>query len=445
MELLPPQNLDAERALLGSCLLSIDAFHDTEGLVTSADFYSDSHGDIYKAISKLVNEGQKPDAVAVANELENKGLLEKAGGAHYLGKILETVQHATHAEYYAQIVISKSKARNFIDICKQSMGEVYDGGIVEDVATVAEQHLHEIISVRGAQKSTDIRESLEQIFARFDSDESAGMMTGFDSIDRVYRLKPGHLTLIAGRPGHGKTAFAANLMVNIASTEGPVMFFSLEQSLIELTERLLASYSGVSHNKITKLDYMTEDERMLLLQKSGPLSDLPIWIDDDATTTIANIASKIRKQKRKEGLSLAIIDYLQLIEPEDRRIPREQQVAVMSRRLKNLAKQMDIPIVCLAQLNRLVTNRPNKRPMLSDLRESGSLEQDANAVLFVHRPEEYDPEDRPGEAEIILAKNRGGEKAIVPMQFEKKILTFRELSVQMPDHSDWGGNEHWDN
>lgn len=233
----------------------------------------------------------------------------------------------------------------------------------------------------------------------------------------------------------GKTGFASCVALNLARDGRRVLIFSLEAPTLELTERLLSSWTAIDLAKIKRQDAILDEERQYLLQKAGSLEQLKIDIDDDAGATVSRIAAKCRVWKRKHGLDLVIVDYLQLIEPEDAKIIREQQVAVISRTLKKLAMQLEVPVMCLCQLNRQVESRPNKVPTLADLRESGSIEQDANLVILVHRPEFYNPDDRPGEVDLILAKNRSGRIGKVSLQFDKPTISFRERA--MAHYQEW--------
>lgn len=423
-----PQNLDAERSLLGSLLLNGNAVDDVQGLVSAEDFYSPGHLRIYEVISELRQEGIPVDAVSVAEHLQAAQQLEDVGGAPYLGTLLETVPHAAHAEYYAEIVAGKARLRHLIRSCQKAIERAYNEEEDSEIIAEAEGKLHAILERTAGAETVTIAQALEGVFAKLDSDDPPGIPWGLEKLDAMYQLQPGNLVIVAARPSMGKTGLAVNVATNVAKRGDGCGLFSLEMSKMEVTERILSSKAHVSLLKIQKMEPLSEEERMLLLSSSSELAEWPLWIDDNPGLTMTQISAKARLLKRRHGIGLVVVDYIQLIEPDDKKIIREQQVATISRGLKRLAGELDVPVICLAQLNRKNEDRPDRRPRLSDLRESGSLEQDASAVILIHRPEYYNLNDKPGVAELIVAKNRNGKTGIAEVQFDQPTVTFRDLA-----------------
>lgn len=426
---IPPQNLDAERSLLGSLLFLNDALDDVVSeFGTAADhFYSDSHQKIFDAFQSLRRTGCRGvDAVTLSEELQRRGELEDVGGLAYLAEVIECVPHAAHVRYYAQIVFERWKRRSGIYSATELLSDFYDDSRdFNEILERCESSLLDLRSVRDnhqAGASDLMRKTLEGIEARQEG-RQLGLETGFVDLDQqTSGLTPTELIILAARPSMGKTAFAGNIAANIAE-HSRVLLFSLEQSNEQLGERLLSRESRVNSHDI-RCGKLTTIQRDELFRAAAALAELKLIIDDKPGRTISDIASIARKCHRRERLAIVIIDYLQLIEPEDRRQPREQQVSNISRRLKFLAKELDVPVLSLAQLNRGVELRENKRPKLADLRESGAIEQDADQVWFLHRDDAYDPEQNPGEAEVIVAKHRSGPTGMVRLTWQKEFMRF---------------------
>lgn len=439
---LPPQSLDAEMSVLGSVMLREDAFDEVEHLLDPEDFYSHENKTIYLACRELRSSGKPIDSVSVATLLDKKGALEAVGGAAYLGRILESTPLTYHAEYHAQTVAGKSQLRKIIHVCRKAASEAMDGHESSEIIGEAESALLAILEKTATPHPVEIRDCLEEVFSRLDSGLPPGIPTGLERLDELYQLQAGNLVVIAARPSMGKTGLAVNIALNVARQGKGVLFFSLEQNKLELTGRFLASQSGVSSTKISRMEPLEESDMMKLMEQSSELASLPIYMVDDPGVTVNKIAAHARLWKRKRGIELVVVDYLQLIEPEDRKLVREQQVATMSRGLKKLAGQLNIPVIVMAQLNRESEKRPDKKPRLSDLRESGAIEQDANCVILIHRPEYYNLTERPGEADLDLAKNRDGKTGSVSVQFDQATVTFRNLAPKWV--SDWvtdGGDD----
>ena len=438
---LPPQNLDAEKGLLGSILLNNHVIDEVADVFHADDFYLDSHQRIYRAILRLHESGTHGfDAVTVGEALAKQNELKESGGDDYLIELLESVPHGAHAKYYAKIIRDKAIQRRLIFACTDILRDAYDDGHeTEDLLNKAEQQIFAILEQQEASNKIELKDILLDTFARIDArlelgGAISGLSTGFRDLDKQTNgLQPSELVILAARPSMGKTAFVLNLAEAVADrSQAAVIVFSLEQSKHELAERFLCIRGKLDMHKLRKGE-LDEDDRDKLLRVSSELSEMPVFIDDQPGRSMSQINAICRRLKRKDNIRLVIIDYLQLIEPEDKRAPREQQIAQITRRLKFLAKELSVPVVALAQLNRGVELRDDKRPRLADLRESGAIEQDADIVMFLHRPEMYDPEDHPGEAEVIVAKHRNGPTGICRLSFKKQYMQFEDFVAAEPD------------
>jgi replicative DNA helicase len=432
----PPQNLEAEQGVLGSILLFNEYLDEVADIITADHFYLDAHQRIYRAILRLHEAKVHAfDAVTVAEALSRSDELKEIGGADYLAAVIGSVPHAAHAKYYAGIVREKAMQRQLIGVCNDVLRECYDEGLeTTDVLAHAEEGIFRILESQALASKLDLKDILvetwDRIYKRIEQGgQISGITTGFRDLDlKTNGLQPTELIILAARPSMGKTALVCNVAEAAAERDRKgVLLFSLEQSKLELAERLLCIRGRQQVQKIRKGD-LTDEDRDMLMAAAGELSELPLYIDDQAGRTVAQIGAISRRLKRRNGVGMVIIDYLQLIEPEDKRAPREQQIAQITRRLKFLAKELEVPVVALSQLNRAVDARPDKRPRLSDLRESGAIEQDADIVMFLHRPDVYDPEDRPNEAEVIVAKHRSGPTGTVTLLFNKESMRFENFS-----------------
>lgn len=427
----PPQDLDAERSVLGSLLLSSEAFDEVIQHLTADYFYADAHRRLFSTIHGMYEKGVRAiDVVTLANELQKQGDLAEIGGPAYLNDIMGAVPHAAHAEYYAKIVRDKYLQRALINACTDSLRDAYHGSEdVDDILAQAEKRVFGIVEQQANSDKIGIDDILDatfqRLFERMDQDgDVTGLHTGFHGLnDFTSGFQPSELLVLAARPSMGKTALVCNFAMACARADRGVLLFSLEQSKLELAERLLCIQARISGHKLRKGE-LDEFEQSELMEASNEMRKFPIFIDDKAGRTMSQIAAIARRLKRRAKLDIVIIDYLQLVEAEDKNLPREQQISSITRRLKFLAKDLDIPVIALAQLNRGVEQREDKRPKLSDLRESGAIEQDADIVMFLHRPEAYNPEDRPGEADLIIAKNRHGPIGTVSLVWLREMLMF---------------------
>ena len=443
LDKVPPQDLEAERCVLGSILLVNDTIDEVQSQITSNCFYADAHRRIFKAVHEMYEAGIRGiDAVTLRDELTRRAELEVIGGSPYILQLLQTVPHAGHAEYYAKIVREKWLQRSLIEACTESLKEAYHGhSDVEEILAQAEQRIFSIVE-NGANIDKmalgDIMDdAFARIFARIDAgDKTSGLTSGFQGLDEITGgFQETELIVLAARPSMGKTALVCNFALAGAATGEGVLIFSLEMSSLELAERFLCMQAKVDGHRVRQGD-LDEIEQHALMEASNVLKKYPLYIDDQAGRTMSQIASISRRLKRRFDIKIIIIDYLQLIESDDKGMPREQQVSTITRRLKFLAKDLRVPVIALAQLNRGVETRDDKRPRLADLSESGAIEQDADIVMFLHRPDAYDPEDRPGEADLIMAKNRHGPIGTVELVWLKKSLKFGDKSP-MQDPSDF--------
>lgn len=435
---LPPQNLEAEQGVLGSILLLNEAFDDVAQILAPQHFYNESHQRIFESLLTLRERSVRFDPMILADELQKQNELENVGGTDYLLQILDSVPHAAHAKFYADIVRDKWIQRSLTYACTEILTECYEGSQdTEDVLSSAEQRIFSILEqqehVDKMELGDILMDAFDRINLRLESEGTvSGLTTGFSDLDALTNgMQSTEMIILAARPSMGKTALVCNIAEGAAATGAPVILFSLEQSKLELAERLLCIRAKVNGHRL-RAGELDEVEQDMLATACQELSALPIFIDDAPGRTMAQIGAICRRLKRRDGLALIIIDYLQLIEPEDKNAPREQQIALISRRLKFLAKEIEVPVVALAQLNRGVELREDKRPRLADLRESGSIEQDADVVMFLHRPAAYDPEDRPGEADVIIAKNRNGPTGICSLAWISESMRFGDLS-RVPD------------
>jgi replicative DNA helicase len=439
-ERVPPHNLEAERGVLGSVLLMNEAIDEVAEFLQADHFYHHAHELVYAAILELHERGVRGiDPVTLAEELHAREHLEEIGGPLFLHEILEAVPHAAHVRYYAEIVRDKATQRSLILACTEVLRDTYDPTAkTEQILETAERKIFSILELQGSLDKIAIRDILldawDKINDRLQKDSAfSGLPTGFSDLDsKTNGFQNSELLILAARPSMGKTALICNWSIAVAlQAKRGVLIFSLEQAQTELAERFLCIQARVNGHRLRSGE-LDDAERDALMRASQELSEAPLFIDDKPGRTMSQIGAITRRLKRQSDIGLVMIDYLQLIEPEDRRAPREQQVAQITRRLKFLAKEMNIPVIALAQLNRGVESRtgPDKRPRLSDLRESGSIEQDADVVLMLHRPEVYMPDDPElkGLAEVIIAKNRSGPVGTVKLTWRDEFLRFENFS-----------------
>ena len=434
-----PGNIEAERNVIGSILLKPDVCDDVALAVRPDDFADEAHQAIYRQLLELHDSGGRIDATILLERLRSRDELDLVGGAAAIAELINSVPHAAHATHYAAIIRDKAMLRSLIDASTDILRDAYDAfDEPRELLARAEEKIFSILEQRSSAEAKSIQSVLEDVMVRMDArmkHEHAlgGVETGFTDLDTLCGgLHNSELIILAARPSMGKTAFAMNIAEHISiDTHQPVLFVSLEMASLELADRLLCSAAQVNGHRLRNGTISQEDRRRLV-QKSAEISSAPLFIDDTPGRTLTEIAAVARRLKRKSGLSLIVIDYLQLIEPDNPRDPRQEQVARIARRLKTMSRELDIPILCLAQLNRQAEVSRDNRPRLNHLRESGAIEQDADVVMFVHREEYYQTtdEDRErvkGEAEIIIAKQRNGPIGDVKLLWQHDYTRFVNL------------------
>jgi len=438
-EKLPPQSLEAEKSLLGCLMLDKNAIIKVADFLGPKDFYRRVHQEIYQACRELFEKGEPIDLLSVSNRLREKNLLEKIGGNSYLTELINSVATPSHVFNYAKIVQRKRVLRDLIE-ASQEIG-LLGYKEQEDVDSLLDQAEKRIFSI--AQKSLSqnfipIKDSLEEAFERIDRLSKKevglrGLATGFTDLDNILAgLQKSDLIILASRPTLGKSSLAINFAVNIATTERiPVGIFSLEMSRDQVVDRLISSVSGVDLWRLRtgRLSDQGEDNDFTQIREGlGILSEAPIYIDDAASPTVLQMKAMCRRLQAENGLGLVIIDYLQLMEPLNPNVSPVQQVSENSRALKALARELNIPVLAISQLSRAVEQRSPQIPRLADLRESGSIEQDADVVMFIYREDRVRPESqRKGIADIIIAKHRNGPVGRVELFFDERMVTFRNL------------------
>jgi len=432
----PPQNIEAEQAALGSMLLDREALFNVLEILTPEDFYRDAHRVIYRVIQQLAEKGEPVDLVTVCDALRSRGEVEQAGGISYVASLANVVPTATSAAYYARIVADKALLRAMARAATGIAERVYAGGDeVAEILDEAERLIMGIAQRRRQDGFVPIKPLLNEVFDRLEMlSKNKGGATGiptFRDLDRLLSgLHPSDLIICAARPGMGKTSFCLNIAQNVAVRHHiPVAIFSLEMSRDQLVQRMLASQAMVDQHRL-RTGYLNDHELQKLYEAATPLYEAPLFIDDTPGISVMEVRAKSRRLQSEHGLGLLIIDYLQLMQSTSRRAEnRQQEISEISRSLKALARELNVPVLALSQLSRAVEQSGDKRPSLSHLRESGALEQDSDCVLFIHRPEYFDKEtDKKGIAEIIVAKHRNGPTGTVEMAFLAEYTRFMDLA-----------------
>jgi replicative DNA helicase len=434
----PPQNLDAEKGVIGSMLLDPEVCDDVITIVRRPDeFYGYANQTIFRHVLDLHTTGQPIDVTLLAERLTARGDLESIGGLDYLAEVVGSVPTAANALHYAGIVHDKATRRSIIHTTSELLRDAYAGeAATAEVLGLAQTRLADLNDAQAGSDARPLSEWLDltmiEVEKRISGEVETGIPTGLADLDAMLvGLKQSRLIVVAGRPGSGKSVLGLQLAAHAAIDLGkPVLFVSLEMSGQELTERLLAARSEVDAGRITtgRLD---SDARRRLIESQNDLANAQLFIDDHTRRSVVEIAAQARRIQRRYGLDLIVIDYLQLIEPDSPRDPRHEQVARMARRLKMLSRELQIPVVCLAQLNREVEKHGSGKPKLSHLRESGSIEQDADVVILVHREEQNRPDDPDviGQAELIVAKQRNGRTGTVKVSWQGETYRFLPLPV----------------
>jgi len=448
----PPQDVDMERALLGSLMLSQNAMYEVADLVGVDSFYAGKHRTIFDAMLSLHAKGEPIDVVTVSSKLKERKLLSEVGGAAYLSELAGAAASPGSSRHYAQNVQAKYVLRSLIEAAAK-IGELgfEEDREIEEVLDEAQAAIFSVSQAPMLRNFSSIKEELTEAWERLEHLQKheatlRGVPSGFPQLDNLLAgFQKSDLILLAARPSMGKTALALDIARQTATKHGtPVGIFSLEMSSQQLVDRMLAAQAGVNSWKLRTGKIKSEEEFQRLQEGMGVLSEAPIYIDDKASSTVLQMRSVARRLKVEKGLSLIIIDYLQLITPTHSRggDSMVQQVTEISRALKAMARELDVPVLALSQLSRAIEQRRG-RPRLSDLRDSGSLEQDADVVMFIHRDDKMNENsDRPGVAEILIEKHRNGPLGKVEMHFDEEKTTFR--SIDKSDFGDFTPEAHVD-
>jgi replicative DNA helicase len=436
-EKMAPHNTEAEEAILGSLLIDPDAIFKVASFLGPDDFYREKNGWIYDAISDLHNRREPADFVTLCDELERRGQLEEVGGAAYITSLINAVPTAIHAEYYGRIVERTAILRRLISAAGQIAAIAYEEAEdVDEVVDRAEQILFGVSQRRIARDLVPIKQIIGDYYDRIDylyqhRGEPIGIPTGFPMLDKLLGgLQPSDLVIVAGRPSMGKTSFVLSIAQTAARKFNQrAAFFSLEMSAEQVVQRLISAETGIDSQRL-RLANLEDDEWPLFVQATGILSEVPIFIDDTPSISALQMRTKARRLHAEHGLDLVIVDFLQLMQGDVRAENRVQEISSISRALKGLARELNVPVLAVSQLSRAVEARHDHIPILSDLRESGSIEQDADVVMFIYREEMYDPDtELKNIADIIVAKHRNGPTGKIPLFFKKDLAQFHEIEL----------------
>ena len=435
---IPPHNVEAEQSVLGSMILDKEAIISATEMMRGEDFYKEAHREVYEAMLSLYNRDEPVDLVTLSEELTQRKTLDAIGGVSYLANLSSAVPTTTNVKYYAKIVEEKSILRRLIKASSEILDKGYQAEEdINHILDLAERNIFDISQKRSQEGFSPIKEVLMESFNRIEElyhnkGSLTGLTTGFVDIDRkTSGLQKSDLILIAARPSMGKTAFALNVAQNAAlKANASVALFSLEMSKDQLVQRLLSSESHIEIQKI-RTGTLGDDEWPRLAKAMGPLSQAKIFIDDTPGITVMEMKAKCRRLKMEKGLDMIMVDYLQLMSGDNGSESRQQEISAISRGLKGLAREMDCPVVALSQLSRAPELRSDHRPILSDLRESGAIEQDADIVMFLYRDEYYHPDsEKKSIGEIIIAKQRNGATGAVELAWLGQYTKFVNLDRQ---------------
>ena len=453
LDRLPPQNLDAEKGVLGSLLLDPNLCDEVLMILRVDDFYAEAHQKLFHHLLEMHGDGRQIDTMLLVERLTAKGDLEAIGGVAYLAEVAQSVPVAAHATYYAEIVRNKAAQRKLIHACTEILRDAWDPTLdTRDLLSRAEEKVFAVHDQQSRNQLASMHdvllEAFEHIDARLEHGGATGIPTGFTEFNHLTGgLHDSELVILAARPSMGKTAMATNIADYVSvESQKPTMFVSLEMSRLELAQRMLCGRGQINGTKFRN-NFLSSEDRDKLVQASAQLSKAPLYVDDTPSRSVNEISATARRLKRKEGLGLIVIDYLQLIEPDNPRDPRQEQVAKIARRLKGLARELKVPLLCLAQLNRQAEATKDNRPRLSHLRESGAIEQDADVVMFIHREEYYHSKeealdrDLVGKAELIIAKQRNGPTGEVKLAWRQDFTRFEDRAQRPYDEFEQFGSE----
>jgi replicative DNA helicase len=432
---LPPQNIEAEQSVLGSLLIDPDALIKVSSFLRPEDFYRETHGLIYKAIVDLHERRQPADFVTLCDELERRGQMDHVGGAGYLTSLINVVPTSVHAQHYGRIVESTATLRRLISASSEISNMAYERADDEDkILDQAEQLIFGVAQRSIERELVPVRTILSDYYDRIqylyeNRGETIGVPTGFIDLDRLLGgFQQADLIIVAGRPGTGKTSLALTVADQAARRHGLcIAIFSLEMPSQQVVQRLVSGATGIESQRLRTGD-INEEELSGIARAMGELSGTSVYIDDTPAIAPMEIRAKVRRLQAENPIDLVIVDYLQLMQAGARMENRVQEVSYISRQLKSMAIELNLPVLACSQLSRAVESRADKRPLLSDLRESGSIEQDADVVMFIYREEMYDENTfKPNIADIIVAKHRNGPTGQVSLRFMKELATFANL------------------
>ncbi len=436
---MPPQNLEAERSVLGGILLDNQVINAVLEVINAADLYSEAHKKIFRAITEIYDRNEPVDLITLSSFLTDRNQLTQIGGMTYLASLVDNVPSSANAAHWAKIIREKAVIRQLISAANNILAKSYETGAeIDEILDRAEHSIFEISEnkikpsfslIRGIIKESF--KTIEALYAR--KELVTGVPTGFLKLDDLTSgFQKSDLIIIAGRPAMGKTAFALNIAQHVAlETALPVAIFSLEMSKEQLSMRLLSSEARVDSQRLRK-GFLGETDWPKLTTAAGRLSEAPIYIDDTAAIMVLEMKAKARRLKAEAGLGLIVVDYIQLMRSGMSKDSREQEISEISRSLKALAKELNVPVIALSQLNRKVEDRTNRRPQMADLRESGAIEQDADVIIFIYRDEVYNKDENnpdKGIAEIIIGKQRNGPQGVVKLAFLDKYTRFENLAL----------------
>lgn len=435
---IPPQNLDAEKSVLGAMLIEEGAIGTVLEHLDAASFYEDAHRKIFAAIIKLYTDRKNVDIITLSDQLKSERCLDQIGGVTYLSQLVDLVPTAANVEYYANIVKGKSVKRRLIKNATEIVTKTFEEGAdIDELVDSAEKLIFEIATARQNKKALHVKEIIKEQIGVIDNlyqrkEFIIGVPTGFVDFDRMTSgLQKSDLIIVAGRPSMGKSALATAMAEYAAiKKKVGVVLFSLEMSREQLVQRMLCSHARVDAHKV-RTGFLSPSDWPNLTKAAGKLSDAPIFIDDTPAISALELRAKARRLKASYDIRLIVLDYLQLMRGLSRMESRQQEISEISRSLKALARELDIPIIAISQLSRAVESRQDHRPQLSDLRESGAIEQDADVVALLIREEYYNPtEENKGVAELIIAKQRNGPVGTMKLAFIKEYVRFENLSYE---------------
>jgi replicative DNA helicase len=431
---LPPQNLEAEQCVLGSMLLDRECIGDVLLFLTAKDFYMPSHSEVFSALVDLFERNEPVDLLLCTEELKRREKLELVGGVELIVSLMESVPSAAHSEAYAKLVRQAAERRSLVAAANAILKDAYTSPMsdTDELLDRAERSIFAVAQDRGGDSATSMHDLVREALSRIDRLQDGEVVTGglpthYSDLDKLLNgLKPGSLYIIAGRPSMGKSSFATSILSNVCIRDKtPAVLFTLEVTKEQVAENMLCSNAAVDAHRLMRGE-LSNEEYARVPVSAGKLSQAPLFVDDTPGITMTRLRAKARRLKSRHDIGIILVDYLQLMTLGDRAESRQVEISMISASLKQLARELKVPVVALSQLNRGVEQRQDKRPLMGDLRESGSLEQDADAILLLYRREYYFPEDvaAKGKADVIVAKNRNGPTGSIELNFHASWMRF---------------------